>query len=257
MGAHKIVMNSSAMMMIHNPLTYASGHADDLRKAADVLDKVGAALKATYQRRPAIAVDDASLTQMLNDTTWMSAQEAVEKGFADSIEQQTEPVKARWSGHVLAMYDKAPPALLAAEGAEDDAPPQPVPPADNAVPPAAVLAANAARLAAACATAKIPDAIEALLKQAPLADDAAITAEIGRLQAIGDLCVAARMPAMAKEFAMAGLSADACRARLFDQMVKNAAHEIDNKEPPAGDAPHETFAQTPDMRAIYAARKAR
>ena len=38
-GAHKVVIASNAMLMIHNQWTYAAGDAEDLRKVATALDQ--------------------------------------------------------------------------------------------------------------------------------------------------------------------------------------------------------------------------
>ena len=40
MAASKVVMSETAMLMIHNPWTFAMGNAKDLRKTAEDLDKV-------------------------------------------------------------------------------------------------------------------------------------------------------------------------------------------------------------------------
>ena len=66
-GAHRLVMASNAMLMIHNPWTWASGDAEDFRKVADVLDQTLEAIVASYKRK-APEVDDAELRQMIIDS---------------------------------------------------------------------------------------------------------------------------------------------------------------------------------------------
>lgn len=66
----------------------------------------------------------------------------------------------------------------------------------------------------------------------PLADDDAVAAQIERLQAIRTLCASARRPELASDYARSGLSVEAVRARLFDQLLAAQGAAIDNKEPP-------------------------
>lgn len=81
--AGKCVMGTGAMMMVHKPLMLAMGNADDLRKSADVLDKVQEALAGIYTAKTGKSLDE--INGMLDDETWMTADEAVAKGFADEV----------------------------------------------------------------------------------------------------------------------------------------------------------------------------
>lgn len=81
--AGKTVMGKGAMMMIHPPLTMAVGNADELRKTADVLDKVQDSLASIYSAKTGKSVDE--INDMLDAETWMTADEAVEAGFADEV----------------------------------------------------------------------------------------------------------------------------------------------------------------------------
>ncbi len=84
MAGDKIVMPENTFIMIHNPLNFAYGNADDLRDMADVLDKVAASLIATYVARTGNS--EADIKDMLDAETWLNAEEAVAKGFADELE---------------------------------------------------------------------------------------------------------------------------------------------------------------------------
>ena len=87
----------------------------------------------------------------------------------------------------------------------------------------------------------------------PLADDDAVAAQIERLQAIRTLCASARRPELASDYARSGLSVEAVRARLFDQLLAAQGAAIDNKESPL--TPDAHAAASPNTSAIYAARK--
>jgi ATP-dependent protease ClpP protease subunit len=88
MVGDKIVMPENAMMMIHNPGTFAYGEAEDMRKAADFLDKVRDTIAAVYVARTDLDYD--KIKWMMDEETWMSAEEAKELGFCDEIGEAIE-----------------------------------------------------------------------------------------------------------------------------------------------------------------------
>lgn len=83
MAGDKIVMPKNSFMMIHNPWSFAMGNADELRETAATLDKIGGSLLQTYASKTGIAEDE--LKAMLATDTWMTADEALEKGFATEV----------------------------------------------------------------------------------------------------------------------------------------------------------------------------
>ncbi|OUE50257.1 head maturation protease, ClpP-related [Citrobacter amalonaticus] len=85
MAGDKIIIPSNAMMMIHNPWTFAAGDADELRDIAEMMDKVRDSILAAYSEKTGLS--DERLIELMNDETWLSADEAVELGFADEVEK--------------------------------------------------------------------------------------------------------------------------------------------------------------------------
>ena len=51
MISDKIIMYANSMMMIHNAWTYASGNADQLRKAADDIERINQSMVQHYLTR--------------------------------------------------------------------------------------------------------------------------------------------------------------------------------------------------------------
>lgn len=88
MAGDKVVMPTNSMIMIHNAWTAAVGNRDDLRKMADELEKVDTMLVNTFVSRTGLEADE--IAQMMSNETWMTAEEAVEKGFADEIEESVK-----------------------------------------------------------------------------------------------------------------------------------------------------------------------
>lgn len=85
MAGDTIKAPASAQIMIHNPLAGLMGYFEgkDLRKQADMLDTAKAAIIKAYTQKTGLSEDE--LTELMDDTTWMTAREAKEKGFVDEI----------------------------------------------------------------------------------------------------------------------------------------------------------------------------
>ena len=84
MAADEIVMAENAMMMIHEAWTLAGGNKREIRKIADELERIDGLIAETYQVRTNLDIDQ--IRDLLMAETWMTAQEAVEMGFADRVE---------------------------------------------------------------------------------------------------------------------------------------------------------------------------
>jgi ATP-dependent Clp protease protease subunit len=88
MAGDKVIMPKNAMLMVHNPWTGGMGNANDFRKLADDLDKIGESLIAVYQDKT--GMDKEKIIELLDAETWMTAEEAVANGFADEIEEDKQ-----------------------------------------------------------------------------------------------------------------------------------------------------------------------
>jgi ATP-dependent Clp protease protease subunit len=82
-GCTKRVVSKGSMVMIHNPAAVVAGEADEMRKTADLLDKIKTVIIDTYRERT--KTSESEISQMMNDETWMKADEAVAFGFADEL----------------------------------------------------------------------------------------------------------------------------------------------------------------------------
>jgi len=85
MAGDRIEMAENALMMIHAPWAMAVGNAEDMRVAAETLDRYAEAMAASYARASGRAQDD--VLGLLTDGAdhWYSASEAVAAGFAHTI----------------------------------------------------------------------------------------------------------------------------------------------------------------------------
>lgn len=83
MAGNEIIMPENAMMMIHKPWGIQGGDADDMRKYADLLDKVESTLITAYTAKTGKSETD--LAEMLKVETWLTGKECIEQGFADKL----------------------------------------------------------------------------------------------------------------------------------------------------------------------------
>lgn len=99
MAGDKIEMPENAMMMIHDPSGIVIGTAKDMRKMAIAMNKIKTGLVAAYHNKSNMERDEISV--MMEDETWITAQEAVEMGFADEM---LEPVEIQANIEMLGQY---------------------------------------------------------------------------------------------------------------------------------------------------------
>ncbi|NNA29136.1 head maturation protease, ClpP-related [Pseudomonas lundensis] len=242
-GAHKVVIASNAMLMIHNPWTYAAGDAEDLRKVATALDQALEVIIAAYKAKSP-NIDEVELRRLVNAETWLTASEAVALGLADEVGEGVTVKACLGQGGALQRYQHAPQALLA----QLEEPPEQPPIVDSA--------ALALLITQSCNAAGISNLIEPIINTTKLVDEATVNAAITNAKAVRDLCVAARLPEFTQQFVASGLTAEAVRGRLFDKLVSGGGFEIDNSLPINDDPAPKTQAKQPDTNAIYAARRA-
>lgn len=85
MSGSPVFIADNALLMIHNPWTVSAGDSEQLRKEADLLDKLKSTLVNAYTRKT--GMDQAQIAEMMDNETWLDAVEAVALGFADAIEE--------------------------------------------------------------------------------------------------------------------------------------------------------------------------
>lgn len=83
MAGDEIIMSPGSMMMVHRASALAMGNAEDLEKAIEMLETVEESIIPIYSDRTGLSTDE--IQDMLNVETWMSAEKAVELGFADKV----------------------------------------------------------------------------------------------------------------------------------------------------------------------------
>ena len=81
-------MPKNALFMIHNPSTIAMGDSEEMRKQADVLEKYKNSITETYLQK--VNIDKEKLSELMDNESWLSAEEALKYGFIDEIIENTD-----------------------------------------------------------------------------------------------------------------------------------------------------------------------
>nr|DAY19725.1 MAG TPA: Putative ATP dependent Clp protease [Caudoviricetes sp.] len=93
MAGDEIHMALGSEMMIHNPSSFAWGEADDFEKAAESLRKTKENLIDIYEARTGLTREE--IATMMDEETWLTAREALEKGFCTSVDKSLQMVACR------------------------------------------------------------------------------------------------------------------------------------------------------------------
>ena len=83
-----VTMSEGAFYMIHNPWVLMLGDSKELRKEADLLDKIGGELAKTYINKTGLT--PSKIKQLMDDETWFTGEEAKSSGFIDQVDGETK-----------------------------------------------------------------------------------------------------------------------------------------------------------------------
>ena len=88
MAGDEINMAQNSHLMIHSAWSFVIGNASEMRKEADLLDRVDKTIADIFIDRTG---EDAEIIHaLMDDETWFLADEAVEMGFADNVTGASE-----------------------------------------------------------------------------------------------------------------------------------------------------------------------
>jgi hypothetical protein len=111
MSGNPVRMTQNGWLMIHEPWGGAVGTSDELRQQADLLERIGEQLVDVYAAKS--GQDRKAIAKMMEEETWLNAQQAHDLGFVDEI---TEPLdiaaRVRTIPHdVFARFQRVPAAV--------------------------------------------------------------------------------------------------------------------------------------------------
>lgn len=97
MAGDRIIMPNNAMMMIHNARGGIYGTSDEMRNQADLVDRLTENARTTYVDRSNGKLDLETVKVLMDNETWLSAQECYDYGLCDEI-ISAKQVVAKWDG---------------------------------------------------------------------------------------------------------------------------------------------------------------
>lgn len=83
MAGDKVVMNKASMMMIHNAIGGCYGNAEDMKKVVQALEQINEVIRDVYLAKT--NMDEDKLKELMDNETFMTANECVDYGFANEI----------------------------------------------------------------------------------------------------------------------------------------------------------------------------
>ncbi|AXQ79430.1 Clp protease ClpP [Streptococcus chenjunshii] len=83
MAGDSVEISPTAQMMIHNVSTVAEGDHRELKHEAEILENYNKSIANAYILKTGLSPDE--LLDLMAQETWLSAGQAVEKGFADKV----------------------------------------------------------------------------------------------------------------------------------------------------------------------------
>lgn len=107
----EVRMPSNAMLMIHNAMNSVFGNSKELRKAADDLDRINEVQVSTYMEKINGKTSEDEIRRMMDEETWLTAQQAYEIGLCDVVESANQMV-ASISGEWTKQFKNIPQQLL-------------------------------------------------------------------------------------------------------------------------------------------------
>lgn len=95
-------MAENAFFMVHNPYTISVGDAANMRKTADVLDKIRGSIVDAYAAKTGLGA--AEVEALMDEESWYTAREARKMGFVDAV-MEKEEIRA---GYDLSVFNNVP-----------------------------------------------------------------------------------------------------------------------------------------------------
>lgn len=97
-------MSPTALMMVHCVSTHAGGNHSEMEKAAEVLRTADRALCSAYAGKSGMAEEE--VLRMMEHTTWLTAEQALERGLIDAVMFQEAEAAPLVAGPLFALPTK-------------------------------------------------------------------------------------------------------------------------------------------------------
>ena len=84
----QVQMSPTAILMIHDPMTFAMGNTKDMERAITTLNEVKESIINAFMAKTGMRHN--KIAELMSNETWMNAKKAVEYGFADVVLYEDE-----------------------------------------------------------------------------------------------------------------------------------------------------------------------
>ena len=116
--ASRVLVAPAALMMVHDPSGMCYGQAADMRKVADQLDIVRDTIAGIYARKSGRRAEE--WRDAMAEETWYDAEQAVETGLADAVDEGAASLEARVDARIANTWRHAPEAIRDLAGDEGE-----------------------------------------------------------------------------------------------------------------------------------------
>src|ERR1700679_3094899 len=106
MGGKTIVMSKYALLIINKPMVGTGGNADELLKDVQMLNIVQSRLAQIYMDKTGL--DGVTVNSLINSVTWLSADQALDLGFIDQVEDYNTEIT---NSAIIKKYISTAPAV--------------------------------------------------------------------------------------------------------------------------------------------------
>jgi ATP-dependent protease ClpP protease subunit len=106
MAGRTVVMSKYALLMIHKPMVDSGGNADELLKDIQMLNVVQSRLAQIYMDKTGL--DEIIINSLINSVTWMTADQAIDLGFIDQVEDYSPDIT---NSAIIKKYTNSAPAI--------------------------------------------------------------------------------------------------------------------------------------------------
>jgi ATP-dependent Clp endopeptidase proteolytic subunit ClpP len=256
MVGNKIIMPENTFMMVHNPLNAIYGNAAEMREMADVLDKIGNSLTATYVART--GKSDEEVRALLANDTYMTAAECLELGFCDEVSPAVTATakfeREHLPANIQALFKAVEPDPLEQEAFDEVD--------ETAADPDAVIpvsepevVAFADQVLALATDAGYSDFAPLMVLDPKLSTVDLVKARLADMREIRALCEVAKQPDLFPKLISAGASIADTRTALCDALANSDGKTSVNTTQPSSEKPIigtcQSAVKTADILAKY------
>ncbi len=110
LSGRPVKMAENGFYMIHNPWGAAMGDAEELRKQAELLDRIRGNMVNAYSAKTGQSHEQ--IGEWMDAETWFTAEQALQAGFVDEVTDRLELAASATRFDRLAKFRHAPAALL-------------------------------------------------------------------------------------------------------------------------------------------------